>query len=94
METAIKRAIEGGYKIKATQQMAMDFYENMKFVTGQIVYSQFLLDPRFWQCLGKAEGWDEEDDGDCYGWQYYWHSFIDYLISDKSVDSFFQELFK
>lgn len=48
------------------------------------------------QCLDGASGihcseW-ESNNCDEYKWQTHWHRFIDHLIANKSVDSFFEEL--
>jgi len=66
-----------------------------------------LLDPRFWQCLGKAEGWQEINYGftlqNSHGNRYNhnagageWHfkmlEFIDHLASGKNIESFFTNL--
>ncbi len=47
MEKAIKKAIEGGYKD----------YTETSGSSCQKYHSDILLDPKFWQALGKAEGW-------------------------------------
>ncbi len=49
MEKAIRKAIEGGYKIEWSMDVAVNGYYR----------SHILLDPLFWQALGKAEGWDD-----------------------------------
>ncbi len=68
-----------------------------------------LLDPLFWQCLGKAMGWNESKS--CYHYPqgayrhticlqgmnkrtYHWHCFIDKLASGWTAESFFNELLK
>ena len=44
MEKAIKKAIEGGY-------------DNTDEFGREFKIEKILLDPLFWQALGKAEGW-------------------------------------
>lgn len=64
MKDAIKRAIEGGYKsnidwdflAKPEIEWSMLQYD---MVYGRDCRNIMLLDPLFWQALGKAEGWDE-----------------------------------
>ncbi len=94
METAIKKAIEGGWE-------EWGFYQDA------------LLDPLFWQALGKVEGWDEKyctsgcgceypnGDGshekECVWsgkneWIDQMHNFIDHIIEGKSIDEFFTNL--
>ncbi len=108
METAIRKAIEGGYEIHG-----MILKEDNLFYSGHPLKSEIenkaLLDPLFWQALGKAEGWGGktgENDGSgvtLYGksiqeaewvdtWKLRWHSFIDHLAEGKDIDSFFTSL--
>lgn len=105
---AIELAKKGGWE----QQLP-------KFVLNTTIISNpDLLDPKFFQALGKSLGWDNKkspeycliceyqsilkehgtQDG-CladliYGWEYYWHKFIDHLIAGNSVESYFEELIK
>lgn len=99
MGQAIKKAIEGGYKISGYGgPVVSDFYRN-----GQITKEFVLLDPLFWQSLGKAMGWDGNGEDFLrrymgvneqlmFRWQYEWHCFIDHLIAGKDADSFFTAL--
>ena len=48
MGNAIKKAIEGGYDISWDRLV----YEE---ITDR--NNHYLLDPLFWQCLGKQQGW-------------------------------------
>ena len=95
MEEAIKRAIEGGY-------------DSRVFINedgGHIVYkfqSEILLDPLFWQALGKAElkNWGEitfidrnrGNENSMTTWLYHWHRFLDALAEGKTPDDFFKDL--
>ncbi len=55
METAIKKAIQGGYELRKENSFFADIKDLSKIsVRNHII----LLDPLFWQALGKAEGWD------------------------------------
>ncbi len=101
METAIKKAIEGGWKpIKDWH-----FVDETMFDIPNIIWTReiVLLDPLFWQALGKAEGWQErfvspkvsehyKNDSGYAEWQYHWHRFIDHMVEGKSVDEFFEKL--
>lgn len=77
------KALDGGYE---------DISENDND-------AERLLDPKFFQALGKALGWNEisgsyhsyNEDGKT-AWQMKMHRFIDHLIAGKSVESFFEEL--
>ena len=58
---------------------------------------RMLLDPLFWQALGRRLGWQEYDteQGGRYteaGWKEQWHRFITHLISGKDAESFFETL--
>jgi hypothetical protein len=58
---------------------------------------QFLLDPLFWQALGKAMGWDAIDalDADIITmptWQSQWHRMIDHLADRGTIESLFEKL--
>lgn len=86
MEKAIKRAIEGGYKEGC----------------ATMCNSDYLLDPLFWQALGKAEGWDNGVDEKSVGaityvppaWRREWYHFIDHLADGGTLDDFFNSLLK
>lgn len=86
MEQAIKKAIEGGWEPKQVWDKC----------------DSYLLDPFFWQALGKAEGWAKKP---VYSWTYEfdnskltqrwrveWFNFIDHLAEGKHMDSFFKDL--
>lgn len=55
-----------------------------------------LLDPLFWQALGKAMGWGKSDEwfeNRKYDyWQEMWHRFIDHLASGGEPEEFFTNL--
>jgi hypothetical protein len=67
--------------------------------------NSFLLNPAFWQCLGKALGWDSVG-AKCWfcemhgsarysgkpEWLYHWHRFIDHLADGKTAEEFFASL--
>jgi hypothetical protein len=98
MEKAIKRAIEGGWKgDQKDYSTAIQYVDTLPY--------HCLLDPEFWQCLGKAEGWIERLDNidvctDCLdkyipiGWRKKWHSLIDHLSSGGNIEDFFNKLLK
>lgn len=71
MEKAIKRAIKGGWKPKASvfknSKTKKHILETFKFcypdaesIRQHRHFYQYLLDPLFWKALGKAEKWDED----------------------------------
>lgn len=105
MEQAIKRAIEGGYGGE-TASIGSAFRD--EFINWCLKDKNYLLDPLFWQALGKSEGWEDEKKNYYgeetqdwitggiywYEWQYHWHEFIDHLAEGKDADSFFNNLLK
>ena len=91
MKNAIKKAIEGGWKIPHVEEQdeapaAIRFYVKNPH--------KILLDHLFWQALGKAMGWGLEEDENkrWMDWKTHWHDFIQHLIEGKSADSFFDDL--
>ena len=85
IERSIKLAIEGGY---ATIRKSMD--GSSSFVKQAMDWHYVVLDPLFWQCLGKAMGQREYQ----FSWLAKWHLFIDHLAEGKDPESFFAELLK
>lgn len=97
MEKAIKLSIEGGYSVSnAVNSRWAERAEEKD-------YSNIVIDPLFWQALGKVEGWGKTKNFTGQRkdsllnlwpeeWQVYWHCFIDGLIEGKNKDSFFEEL--
>lgn len=97
MQEAIKRAIEGGYGKVPNPNLALTGDDRVAWYASNGV----LLDPLFWQALGKAEGWsDKKVCAVCNGekthwiqeWHYRWSRFIDHIAEGKSPDQFFEEL--
>lgn len=102
MKDAINKAIEGGFhNVKIFNR-----YLPASNIKKQIKESGFihaiLLDPLFWQALGKAEGWKKctmysFSTGKVYSeheWQFNMHRFIDHIIAGGTVDDFFNNLLK
>lgn len=89
MDKVIKLAQESGWKLGN-----QSFYKDDNGVLFNT--SSVLLDPHFWQALGKAEGWEyQHDENTNYkDWRIVWHSFIDHLASGGDADSFFTSLTK
>lgn len=87
IQQIIEKAIEGGFYIPPTKE---GWKANVDF--------QFaLLNPLFWQSLGKSLGWyfkkeEWESYPPMFEWQWHWHSFIDHLAEGKDAESFFKEL--
>lgn len=89
MELAIRKAVEGGWSDYTTP------YDSTSYPKEKV-----LLDPLFWQCLGKEERWamtifETDTMGSPIGkiyWLRYWHRFIDHIADGKGIDSFFTTL--
>jgi hypothetical protein len=100
MEKAIIVANKGGYYIPPT----------LKGWKANVEFQKSLLDPLFWQALGKAEGWKKlrkaggmELDKPVSPkqtmflkptWQRHMHRLIDHIIEGKDIDDFFNNLLK
>ena len=110
----IKLAIEkGGYLYEGL----LPRYEpySSRTQSGWIVYSEYqgvklsksvnqhqvILDPLFWQALGKARGWGTYDKGTTTAWGsreigevslLNWHRFIEHLWTGQDAESFFASL--
>ncbi len=95
MNEAIKLAIEkGGYNNLTVSQM-----EHAK--AGNLREEFYVLDPLFWQALGKALGWEEQSFGyeTSYGywegkpeWNYFAHMYFDLLLTGGDTEKFWKEL--
>lgn len=86
METAIKKAIEGGYEVERGYAVEKTVGNRDRFA---------LLDPLFWQALGKVCRWEKHaafEMGYDHCWICNWHHFIDALVEGKSPDEFFNQL--
>jgi len=108
MEQAIKKALDEGYAPQGYCAWLEKYKDSGSYseIENLNLYSisTFVLDPLFWQALGKAEGWKgkyEYTYHDSFGtgtpfeypaWLRYWHSFIDHLADGKDIDSFFNNL--
>lgn len=88
IEEAIEKAEHNGYK-------GLSYYECEINVNEHI-----LLDPSFWQSLGKAMGWKAEGRRNLEGlklinkgsWLYFWHRLINHISAGGNYESFFKEL--
>lgn len=115
MEQAIKKAIEGGYNawnspnVVVYEESDTHYSENWVSIGSFDVHRmELLLDPLFWQALGKQQGWWERvgkfginldmmvttEDNSQYGWLHYWHRFIDHIAEGGDIDEFFNKLIK
>lgn len=72
----------------------------------EMMHSGAFNDPSFWQCLGKAMGWEQrqrENNEDAEretgyriierpDWVVRWHRFIDSLAEGRTAEEFFKDL--
>ena len=116
LEEVLKKATEGGYHIHGSDGTAT-FYDgaNSDFSawtrtdngsTFMVAMEETLLDPRFWQALGRTLDWSEacdlfiicvhgeEECSRCRGyyWMYQWHYFIQALADGHTPEAFFAHL--
>ena len=113
---ALDTAVAGGYHMHGSDGMATTYVgASRKFSawTRHDNDSSFLvpveetfLDPRFWQALGRALGWQascelsiscrqgHEEACRCRGfyWMYQWHCFIQAIAEGNTPDVFFAHL--
>lgn len=100
IQQAIEKAVKSGYD--GGEPALRDWHQSY----GHHRFDEkerILLDPLFWQSLGKAMGWeDEKVCPTCWkkivptatGWMCYWHRFIDHIAEWKDAESFFDSLDK
>ena len=105
IEQAIKKAIEGGwlknilknYTYEVFGTSCIEFFDKETGAKVMIIQiAEMLLDPQFWQCLGKAMGWEEvwreNNTPHIKDWKVYWHELIDHLAEGKTIEKYFEEL--
>ena len=107
IQEAVQLAVDGGYNTKRTVcavRYGWAIPEKVSRYNANQYLCEILLDPLFWQALGKGMGWDTEG----YYFQqiqegrymmrgsnehtYHWHRLIDHLASGKSIEDFFANL--
>jgi hypothetical protein len=56
-------------------------------------FDEMLIDPLFWQYLGKAMGWRVYEKYGTTHFEYlnHWHDLVDWLSDGKSTESFFDQ---
>lgn len=85
IQKAIESAIEGGF---------MPDVMNWDTVSHRELYiKSFMLNPKFWQALGKTMEWKEwpglDKDAE---WYTEWHRMIDMLVDSKTIEQSFETL--
>ena len=103
IKKTIEKAIEGGWKnwerhFTHKTNIALDGEDEFGIV------AQIILDPSFWQALGKSLGWEKKcsvgslcDENNRHGCPHdeaisRWHTLIDHLDIGGSIESYFKTL--
>ena len=104
IKEAISLAVEGGWKAPydyATFEATENYVYFYPKHGGRIDYAMgfVLLDPAFWQALGKSLGWKEgmgiyREPGhfELTEWWSQWHNFIDHLAEGGKAEEWFEKL--
>lgn len=96
MKQAIQKAIEGGYKMRRTARGVSETEPTARDLGRH--WRSLVLDPLFWQSLGKALGWTIEAEDSIWKdqeeWKMAWHRFLDHLTAGKDPEEFFTNLLK
>lgn len=106
IQTAIERAIEGGWNnSRPVFGLLGEGFFDVWAADGsdhivRYTFNDILLDPDFWQAVGKVEGWRSEcvlhgaiAHFDCQvEWLYNWHRMIDAFASGKTVEEYLERL--
>ncbi len=91
IEQAIKRAKDAGYDVRTIILDLDPSIRDFRYDTNRI-----LLDPAFWESLGKAMEWGIEPSGSIWQgqpkWRIRWHRFIDHLAEGGTPETFFKDL--
>ena len=116
IQDAMNKAVEGRYHINDSEGIetsyigANDEYSAWTRTDNEssfmVPVEETLLDPRFWQALGRTLGWSagcdlaitcvhgEEECQSCRGyyWMYQWHCCIQALAHGHTLEAFFAPL--
>ena len=98
IKTAIEKAIKGGWKSELSEGFGNECGAYFNEGLYHFLPAEIFLDPKFWETLGKSEGWNEEDpeiericvlEGNCHIKKM--HRFIDHLADGKNIETAFDE---
>lgn len=90
IKTFIEKAIAGGWKSPERWHTYVDAVKDTVFN-----YHAILLDPLFWQAVGKTEGWPTKyyrPNPQSWPWRDNMHRMIDSLAEGKSIEEFLSTL--
>jgi len=103
IQEAIKKAVEGGYRLNGADERDTDeagvhracfaWTRNAPDSPWVAGVKEALLDPHFWRALGLALGWHERVETKYLiyqqWWRQPWHRFIDHLADGYTPEAFF-----
>ena len=104
LNKAIQDAIRDGYLLDGKKLLYYEKYGYWYIDNGNndwdiVCLNEILLDPLFWQCLGKSRGWNKTSSNFSKKkititeyWRPVWHRLIDHLADGKDITSFFDSL--
>lgn len=108
IQQAIFKAIDSGFIYEVGSALPQKMSLEMDYKGDGVYVDSVLLNPLFWQSLGKAMGWGNfEGKMDMHKnpitkeetqyfvdklWKEEWHRFIDHLVEGKEAESFFEKL--
>lgn len=98
LKEAIERAIENGWKHYGTDIPICDNLTEVWYIKNgdgehSILYVEVMLfDPKFWQALGKNEGWETTPYGDYYSSEaeFRHHDFLINLWAGGTIETAFE----
>jgi hypothetical protein len=103
-QDAIKQAIQGGYDFSGIANATKITWsplggervqwESGPRMTTSKIYIAFLLEPQFWQALGKARGWTTITDfeGEVGAWMGYAREWFETRLSGGDEKKFWESL--
>lgn len=100
IQEAIQLAVNNGYPTFKLFLYPGQEQTGISYTTWlEMVHGWILLDPLFWQALGKGMGWENitpllGENMIAPDWQTAWHKLIDHVASGKSIEDFFANLIK
>ena len=102
IKQAIQKAIDNGWKYNYDKELSFEADGSEKWGAGLIQIDGLLLDPKFWEALGKAKEWKKDSTNfsgfDCEvdypqsGYIVKMHEMIEHLIDGKTIEEYFKTL--
>jgi hypothetical protein len=98
---AIEKAIDGGWLYLGSEGKLLRRGDELRWqhdgFTERIEIAEVVLDPSFWQCLGKALGWgnykvSSNPGGNVPRWNYEAKRFYDLILTKQSTEAFWADL--